>query len=103
MLNCAGNPLIPGCSCNGTSGGIELARGGVPNSLGPVRTLAVGLGNDWIDSAVGPIRPVGTGDGLALVPGRGLLLTLGFGCVGMPSSVAVLLPRLDRSGLGLVS
>lgn len=51
-----------------------------------------------MDSAVLPIT-----DGVALgMPGTGLLLTLGF-CAAIPSSVAALLPRLERSGFGLES
>lgn len=91
MLNCAGDALNPGC-CTGRSGGIEFALGGVDSCLGPLRTLAVGVGNDWIESAVGPI-------GVA-APGSGRLLTLGFSMITVPSSVAVMLALLGRSGLG---
>ena len=89
MLNCAGEALNPGC-CTSASGGIELALGGVDSCLGPLRTLAVGVGNDSIESAVGPI---------GAAPGSGRLLTFGFSTTE-PSSVAVMLARLGRSGLG---
>jgi hypothetical protein len=90
VLNCAGEPLKPGC-CAGTSGGSEVPR--VDSSLGPLRTLAVGVGKFSIESAVGPI---------GAAPGSGLLLTFCF-CTTMPSSVVGLLARLVRSGLGLES
>ena len=93
MLNCPGEPLKAGC-WGGASGGSEVARDGADSSLGPLRTLAVGLGKDSIDSAVGPI---------GAAPGNGLLLTFCF-CTTAPSSaVAGLLARLARSGLGLAS
>jgi hypothetical protein len=92
VLNCAGEPLKPGC-CNGASGGNEEARDGADSSLGPLRTLAVGFGKDSIESAVGPI---------GAAPGSGLLLTFCF-CTTMPSSVVGLLARLGRSGFGLES
>jgi hypothetical protein len=91
-LKCAGEPLKAGCCC-GTSGGSEEARDGADNSLGPLRTLAVGVGKDSMESAVGPI---------GAAPGNGLLLTFCF-CTIMPSSVAGLLNRLGRSGFGLES
>jgi hypothetical protein len=90
VLNCAGEALNPGC-CTGRSGGIELDLGGVESCLGPFRTLAVGVGKDWIESAVGPI---------GAAPGSGLLLTFGFSMITVPSSVAVMLDLLGRSGLG---
>ena len=91
-MNCAGEPLKPGC-CGRASGGSEAARDGADNSLGPLRTLAVGVGKDSMESAVGP-----TG----AAPGSGLLLTFCF-CATVPSSVVGLLIRLGRSGLGLES
>jgi hypothetical protein len=83
-LNCVGEALKPGCSCTGRSGGIELALGGPDSSLGPFRTLA-GVGKDSIEAAA---------------PGSGRLLTFGFCMITVPSSVAVMLARLGRSGLG---
>ena len=91
MLDCEGEALKPGCSCTGRSGGIELDLEDVDSSLGPFRTLAIGAEKDSIEFAVGPI---------GAAPGSGRLLTLGFCMTTLPSSVAVMLARLGRSGLG---
>jgi hypothetical protein len=91
VLDGTGEALNPGC-CTGRSGGIELTLGGVDSCLGPFRTLAVGVGKDSIEAAVGPI---------GAAPGSGRLLTFGFCMTTLPSSVAVMLARLlGRSGLG---
>ena len=90
-MDCAGEALNPGCSCTGRSGGIELALGGVDMSLGPFRTLTRGAEKDSIEFAVGPV---------GAAPGSGRLLTFGFCMTTLPSSVAVMLARLGRSGLG---